>query len=114
MLRVLKNFWRWCHLLGIIHRRVRGIINSLEKTSWGSKAKKFLLTGVTLPDFLHRKVRGINIGLEWRQSPGVPNKFSDTGVTLPQFSHIGVAGITPERNDDEHETKRRRNPAAHS
>ena len=44
-------------------------------------------------------------------------KISGTGVNLPRFPHIGVAGITPERrkdgNDDEHEAKRRRNPAAH-
>jgi hypothetical protein len=40
-----------------------------------------------------------------------------TGVTLRLIPHIGVAGITPEKrkdgNDDEHETKRRCNPAAH-
>lgn len=44
-------------------------------------------------------------------------KLFETGVILPLIPHIGVAGITPERrkdgNDDEHETKRRHNPAAH-
>lgn len=86
---------------GIIHRRVRGIINSQERRSLtGIQSEKIPLTGVTLPEFLHIRMRGINSGLEWRQSCGVPNKFSDTGVTLPQFSHIGVAGITPERKKD--------------
>ena len=44
-------------------------------------------------------------------------KLSETGVILLLIPHIGVAGITPERrkdgNDDEHETKCRRNPATH-
>ncbi len=44
-------------------------------------------------------------------------KLLETGVILPRLPHIGVAGITPERrkdgNDDEHEAKRRCNPAAH-
>ena len=102
MIHVLKRIWRWCHLPGIIYRRVRGIINSLErrKLHGDPTRRKLQLTGVTLPNFIHRKVRGINIGLEWRESYGVPNKFSDTGVTLPKFSHIGVAGITPERRKD--------------
>ena len=44
-------------------------------------------------------------------------KLFEAGVIFPLIPHIGVAGITPERrkdgNDDEHEAKRRRNPAAH-
>ena len=86
---------------GIIHRRVRGIINSQERRKpHGDPKRKNSTYRCHFARILHIRMRGINSGLEWRQSCGVPNKFSDTGVTLPQFSHIGVAGITPERKKD--------------
>ena len=64
----------------------------------------------------------IGEGINQRAGKGAISRNSETkllvtGVILPLIPHIGVAGITPERrkdgNDDEHETKRRRNPAAH-
>ena len=64
----------------------------------------------------------IGEGIKQRAGKGAVSRNSETklfetGVIFPLIPHIGVAGITPERrkdgNDDEHEAKRRRNPAAH-
>ncbi len=64
----------------------------------------------------------IGEGIKQRAGKGAVSRNSETklletGVILPRFPHIGVAGITPDRkkdgNDDEHEAKRRCNPAAH-
>lgn len=117
--RAEKNSGGGAALPAFLHRRLGGIINTLERrTSHDSPNQKisnyrchlarlFTLIGERINQQAGREAAARNS----------ETKLFETGVILPLIPHIGVAGITLDRrkdeNNDEHETKRRRNPAAH-
>ena len=120
MIRVLKILsGGGAALPGFLHKRLGGIINMVERrTSHDGPKQKISNYRCHFARLFTLIGEGINqqAGRE-AVARNSETKLFETGVIFPLIPHIRVAGITPERrkdgNDDEHEAKRRRNPAAH-